>query len=369
MRARFAPLASPMAAAPLCAAGWAVGARYYYLPSVGLCWAVAEALADVAPRRGSPSAAVLLWSGAAQAVERRRRSSPTSSGWRRRGARWRLGSAPDTTSFTSMAKSRISTWRSRRSRPRGGRRPGARRRAGVVRDRAAPVSGGVACVAAPPLPPSGALSLRRRPVVGLARRGDEPDLDEALAQFPDLRFIRLRAIRGGQVIARDLTDEIKLRLDAAAPTGKIERPPWNPQSAMSLSRPAGLVAGRRRQRDAVAGGRARGVGRAAPVSGLRRLWLAAWPEEVEGGMILCSPEPLRRGGSRRSTRAATLRAYCLARLEEHLGRCASGSSTAARPAASATAGRANYCLEHLIADRFGRHLARLEALPRANRQG
>ena len=57
-------------------------------------------------------------------------------------------------------------------------------------------------------------------VVGLARRGDEPDLDEALARFPDLRFIRLRSIRGGQVIARDLTDEIKRRLDGGGGDGQ-----------------------------------------------------------------------------------------------------------------------------------------------------
>ncbi len=42
---RFSPFAlAGVAAAPLLAAGWAVGARYDYLPSVGLCWAVAEAL-------------------------------------------------------------------------------------------------------------------------------------------------------------------------------------------------------------------------------------------------------------------------------------------------------------------------------------
>ena len=34
-----------LAALPLLAAGWAVGARYFYLPAVGLAWAVAEALA------------------------------------------------------------------------------------------------------------------------------------------------------------------------------------------------------------------------------------------------------------------------------------------------------------------------------------
>ena len=50
-----------------------------------------------------------------------------------------------------------------------------------------------------------------------------------------------------------------------------------------------------------------------------RHWLAAWPDEVEGGMILCSPEPASARRLRDIDRAATLRAYCLARLEEHLG--------------------------------------------------
>jgi hypothetical protein len=57
-------------------------------------------------------------------------------------------------------------------------------------------------------------------VVGLSRRGDEPDLDETLALFPDLRLIRLRSIRGGRVIARDMTAEITRRLDAGGGDGQ-----------------------------------------------------------------------------------------------------------------------------------------------------
>jgi hypothetical protein len=47
------------------AAGWAVGARYFYLPAVGLAWAVAEALAGAGGRRAPTIAAVLLLSAAA----------------------------------------------------------------------------------------------------------------------------------------------------------------------------------------------------------------------------------------------------------------------------------------------------------------
>jgi hypothetical protein len=75
-------------------------------------------------------------------------------------------------------------------------------------------------LASPPLPPSGGYAFGEVRVVGLARRGDEPDLAEALARFPDLRFVRLRSIRGGQVIARDLTDEIERRLDGGEPEGQ-----------------------------------------------------------------------------------------------------------------------------------------------------
>jgi hypothetical protein len=94
-----------------------------------------------------------------------------------------------------------------------------------------------------------------------------------------------------------------------------------------------------------------------------RFWLAAWPDEVEGGMILCLPEPSSARRLRDIDRAATLRAYCLARLEEHLGplkerklECRKVGCERKRLDGS------SYCVEHLIADRFGRHLAKLDAV-------
>jgi hypothetical protein len=99
-----------------------------------------------------------------------------------------------------------------------------------------------------------------------------------------------------------------------------------------------------------------------------RHWLAAWPDEVEGGMILCVPEPTSARRLRDIDRAATLRAYCLARLEEHLGplkerklECRKVGCVRKRLDGS------SYCVEHLIADRFGRHLAKLDAVPRPDR--
>jgi hypothetical protein len=70
-------------------------------------------------------------------------------------------------------------------------------------------------IASPPLPPSGAYRFGARRVVGLARRGDEPTLGELVQRFPDTRFIRLRAtaMRGGRVVARDATDDIRGQLE------------------------------------------------------------------------------------------------------------------------------------------------------------
>ena len=70
-------------------------------------------------------------------------------------------------------------------------------------------------IASPPLPPSGAYRFGARRVVGLARRGDEPTLDELLQRFPDTRFIRLRAtaMARGRVVARDVTEEIREQLE------------------------------------------------------------------------------------------------------------------------------------------------------------
>lgn len=220
--ARFAPLAFILVAvAPLAAAGWVVGARYFYLPAVGLCWAAAEALAGVGVPARITLAAVLVLVGAAQAAERRgdvlsydKRLAATrravADGLRaghhafhvdggikdvdlavkedpaiEAGQVLVLGDVPASFAIIPAALGAAAAW-----------------------------------VAAPPLPPSGGYDLGDVRVVALARRGDEPDLEEVLAKFPDLRLIRLRTIRGGRVIARDLTDEMKERLDAAGSDGQ-----------------------------------------------------------------------------------------------------------------------------------------------------
>ena len=91
-----------VAAAPLLAAGWAVGARYFYLPAVGLAWAVAEALAPPAPAAQVTLAEpVVLLLGGVQAAQRRAgrgllRSPRGRRAPRGRGRRARQGTASST---------------------------------------------------------------------------------------------------------------------------------------------------------------------------------------------------------------------------------------------------------------------------------
>jgi len=89
-------------------------------------------------------------------------------------------------------------------------------------------------------------------------------------------------------------------------------------------------------------------------------WVAVWPEEIEAPPILCRPHPADVRRLKDLDRAATMRAYCLAKLAEHLGDLKEGK----QPCRKVRCERrrlhgSNYCLEHLIAEHFGRELARL----------
>ena len=63
--------------------------------------------------------------------------------------------------------------------------------------------------ASPPIPPSGAYQFDSHRVVGLARRGDDPTLDEVIRHLPRIRFIRLRPLGHGRVIYRDVTEALR----------------------------------------------------------------------------------------------------------------------------------------------------------------
>ncbi|MES1206547.1 MAG: hypothetical protein ABUS79_11475 [Pseudomonadota bacterium] len=95
------------------------------------------------------------------------------------------------------------------------------------------------------------------------------------------------------------------------------------------------------------------------------VWLAIWPEDVAGGMVFCRPQPSTARRLRDVDRAATLRGYCLARLEEHFGTLDERKVSCRKVGCERKRiGSTGYCVEHLIAQRFGRHLANLEPLPR-----
>ena len=223
--ARWTPLAFAVAAAaPLFAAGWAVGARYYYLPAVGLCWAVAEALEELGVGAAAriTLVAVLLLVGGMQAAERR--EEVTSYDRRvaaaRRAVVAGLGAGHHVFHVDGGIKDLDLAVKEDPLLEAGG--------VLVLGDVPASFAlltpelevAAATLAASPPLPPSGAYRFGDVRVIGLARRGDEPDLDEVLSRFPDLRFIRLRSIPGGRVIARDLTEEIRRRLDGGGGGGQ-----------------------------------------------------------------------------------------------------------------------------------------------------
>jgi len=88
-------------------------------------------------------------------------------------------------------------------------------------------------------------------------------------------------------------------------------------------------------------------------------WLAFWPEEGSPP-ILCRPAPPGTRRLKDLDYPGTMRQYCLARLEERLGELKERKSLCRKVNCKRNrlAGT-TYCVEHLIAEHFGRHLARL----------
>lgn len=93
-------------------------------------------------------------------------------------------------------------------------------------------------------------------------------------------------------------------------------------------------------------------------------WLTVWPEETESAPILCRPQPAAARRIREVDHAATLRKYCLSRIEEHVGELKEQKVPCKKVDCERRRLRnSSYCLEHLIAQRFGRHLSRLDEKP------
>jgi hypothetical protein len=209
---------------PLIAAGWVVGARYFYLPSVGLAWAAAEALSGAGISARATLAAVLVLLGAGQAVRRHgdvvsydRRVAASrravADGLRAGHRVFHIDGGVKDLDLAIKGAPQLD--------PRVGE-------VLVLNDVPASFAiipaqladAATLVVAKPPLPPSGAYRFGDIRVVGLARRGDEPSLDEVVARFPGIRFVRLRPTPAGRVIARDMTDEITRRLDLSGASGQ-----------------------------------------------------------------------------------------------------------------------------------------------------
>ena len=91
-----------------------------------------------------------------------------------------------------------------------------------------------------------------------------------------------------------------------------------------------------------------------------KMWLAVWPEEGESPPILCRPRPAGARKLRDIDHAATMRSFCMARIEEQLGEITERKASCRKVNCKGNrlAGT-TYCLEHLIAEKFGRYLARL----------
>jgi len=217
--ASWMPLAfCAIAIAPLFAAGWPVGARYFYLPAVGLAWAAGEVLAAAGLAAPMMVACILLSLGGVQAAQRR---ADVVSYDRRVAAARRVVAAGLTSGhrvFDIMSGVKDLDLAVKED-------PALAGAAGdvlVLTDvpasfvivPSALAQAAAPLLARPPLPPSGAYRFGDARVVALARREDEPSLREVLDRFPDIRFVRLRPVPSGQIIARDVTDETRQVLDA-----------------------------------------------------------------------------------------------------------------------------------------------------------
>jgi hypothetical protein len=207
----WAPFAwMALAVAPLLAASWIVGARYFYLAAVGIAWLAAQLLS-----RASIVVVVGVFAGfagldAAQTLARRSDVSSYESRLSTARRAVTAGLAHGHTTF-HIASGIKDLDLAVKEVPEVSRFEPA---LVVLSD--VPASF-VALpqararefdflLARPPLPPSGGYHYGEQTIVGLARRGDDPTLDEVVAHLPAIRFIRLRLGPGGRVVYRDVTD-------------------------------------------------------------------------------------------------------------------------------------------------------------------
>jgi hypothetical protein len=209
-RAWFPVIWVLLACVPLPAAGWVVGARYFYLPAVGLVLMLALAV----DTRGAVGAifaisllAVMGLGSTANRMDEVRRYRAVVDAARvavTKGAQsgHRIFLVRNGVKDLDLAVKLTSP---------AGRLPESML---VIPDVPASfvwMPDGLASradflLARPPLPPAGEYRFGGQHIMGLARREEAPDLADVLARLPELRIIELVADRHGQVIGADRTD-------------------------------------------------------------------------------------------------------------------------------------------------------------------
>ncbi len=202
-----------VALTPLPAAGWVVGARYFYLPAVGLMLLLAVALEAKSGLASVFAVAVFLVLGLVSGHHRATEIALYRQAVAAAGAGVAQGVAQGHRLFFV----------------RGGVKdldlalkldshvPKAVRGAVVIPDVPASfiwLPSDLAdrldfLLARPPLPPSGAYRFGHARLVGLARREDAPDLDELLTRLPELRILHLR-YQAGHFKVEDQTSQYRL---------------------------------------------------------------------------------------------------------------------------------------------------------------
>lgn len=197
---------------PLLAAHWIVGARYFYLPAVAMAWLAAQVLS---PRPTPLAVAVLAGlAGLSAGQGWQRRADITSYEARLRAARRAVadGLAHGVNTFHVAAGIKDLDLAVKED-PRFSRYEPDLLVLGDVPASfvALPQARGATLdflLAHPPLPPSGAYTYGGHRIAGLARRGDDPTLEEVVTRLPGIHFIRVRLGPRGLVIPRDVTDTI-----------------------------------------------------------------------------------------------------------------------------------------------------------------
>ncbi|MES1206545.1 MAG: hypothetical protein ABUS79_11465 [Pseudomonadota bacterium] len=199
-----------LAVVPLLAAPWIVGARYFYLASIGVVWLAASLLRRASPVATVAVCAALAGLACAQAITRHGEVVEYQA--RLSAARRAItaGMAAGYTTFHVVSGIKDLDLAIKDA---GGATVDESPLV-VLSDvpasfivlpesRAAELD---FLLARPPLPPTGAYRFGSRRIVGLARRGDDPTIDEVIARLPAIRFVRLRLAAGKRVVWRDVTE-------------------------------------------------------------------------------------------------------------------------------------------------------------------